>query len=71
MQVEREIQIHSQLDHENVVKLFAAFEDAENVYLAQEFAAGEACSMCMRPCNLASTAMNFSPASQAVTLAIL
>ncbi len=50
MQVEREIQIHSQLDHENVIKLFAAFEDAENVYLAQEFAAGEACSRCMCPC---------------------
>ena len=41
VQVEREIQIHAQLDHENVIKLFAAFEDAENVYLAQEFAAGQ------------------------------
>jgi len=41
VQVEREIQIHSQLHHENVIKLFAAFEDAENVYLAQEFAAGQ------------------------------
>lgn len=39
-QVEREIRIHSQLRHENIIQLFAAFEDAENVYLAQEYAAG-------------------------------
>lgn len=42
MQVEREIRIHGKLNHNNIIKLFAAFEDAENVYLAQEFASGEA-----------------------------
>ena len=39
-QVEREIKIHSQLFHQNIVSLFAAFEDADHVYLAQEYAAG-------------------------------
>lgn len=40
LQVEREIKIHSQLFHQNIVSLFAAFEDADHVYLAQEYAAG-------------------------------
>ncbi|KAK9839488.1 hypothetical protein WJX81_005063 [Elliptochloris bilobata] len=39
-QVEREIKIHSQLFHQNVIALYAAFEDADHVYLAQEYAAG-------------------------------
>ena len=41
LQVEREIRIHSQLRHKYVVRLYAAFEDSENIYLAQEFASGE------------------------------
>lgn len=40
MQVQREIKIHSQLQHQNIVKLFAAFEDCEHVYLVLEYAAG-------------------------------
>ncbi len=40
MQVEREIRIHSQLDHPNIVQLYAAFEDSKHVYLVQEYAAG-------------------------------
>ncbi len=39
-QVEREIKIHSQLFHQNIVALYAAFEDTDHVYLAQEYAAG-------------------------------
>jgi len=39
-QVEREIRIHIQLDHVNIIKLFAAFEDEKNVYMVQEFAGG-------------------------------
>ena len=38
--MEREIRIHSQLFHQNIVSLYAAFEDADHVYLAQEYAAG-------------------------------
>eukprot|EP00798_Chlamydomonas_sp_ICE-L_P005086 gene5086-34884_t len=37
-QVEREIRIHISLDHENCIKLYAAFEDKKNVYMVQEFA---------------------------------
>ena len=37
-QVEREIRIHIVLDHENIIKLYAAFEDEKNVYMVQEFA---------------------------------
>jgi aurora kinase len=37
-QVEREIRIHIALDHENIIKLYAAFEDEKNVYMVQEFA---------------------------------
>jgi serine/threonine protein kinase len=37
-QVEREIRIHIQLDHVNIIKLFAAFEDEKHVYMVQEFA---------------------------------
>ena len=40
LQVEREIRIHSQLNHKNIIRLYAAFEDSDNVYLAQEFASG-------------------------------
>ncbi|KAJ9516181.1 hypothetical protein QJQ45_024610, partial [Haematococcus lacustris] len=39
-QVEREIRIHIQLDHVNIIKLFVAFEDEKNVYMVQEFASG-------------------------------
>lgn len=39
-QVEREIRIHSQLDHPNIIKLYGAFEDGKHVYLVQEYAAG-------------------------------
>eukprot|EP00798_Chlamydomonas_sp_ICE-L_P023019 gene23019-30213_t len=37
-QVEREIRIHIALEHENIIKLYAAFEDEKNVYMVQEFA---------------------------------
>ncbi len=37
-QVEREIRIHIQLEHENVIRLYVAFEDEKNVYMVQEFA---------------------------------
>eukprot|EP00955_Chlamydomonas_euryale_P116000 366391-Chlamydomonas_euryale.AAC.9 len=38
MHVEREIRLHSMLDHPNVIRLYVAFEDAKNVYMVQEFA---------------------------------
>ncbi|KAI8471070.1 MAG: kinase-like domain-containing protein [Monoraphidium minutum] len=37
-QVKREVRIHSCLDHPNVLKLYAAFEDEVGVYLVTEFA---------------------------------
>ena len=37
-QIMREIDIHSRLNHANIVKLFAAFEDDECIYLVQEYA---------------------------------
>ena len=40
LQVEREIRIHSRLDHPNIIQLFAAFEDDANVYMVQEYATG-------------------------------
>ena len=40
VQVQREIRIHSQLQHEHIIALYAAFEDAEHVYLALEYANG-------------------------------
>ena len=39
-QVAREIEIHAALTHTNVVKLYAAFEDGDGIYLVQELAAG-------------------------------
>lgn len=33
--MEREIRIHIGLDHENIVKLYAAFEDEKNVYMVR------------------------------------
>ena len=39
-QVEREINIHINIKHENVIGLFGAFEDDNNVYLVQELALG-------------------------------
>lgn len=42
LQVDREIRIHSCLMHDHIIKLYAAFEDESNVYLVQEFAAGDA-----------------------------
>ena len=41
-QVGREIDIHASLIHQNVIKLYAAFEDADGIYLVQEFATGGA-----------------------------
>ena len=35
----REIEIHASLLHPNIVRLYAAFEDADGIYLVQEFAA--------------------------------
>ncbi len=40
-QVEREIRIHSRLDHANIIQLYAAFEDDANVYMVQEYATGK------------------------------
>ena len=40
VQVQREIRIHSQLQHEHIIAFYAAFEDNEHVYLALEYAAG-------------------------------
>ena len=37
-QVEREIRIHLALEHEQIIKLYCAFEDEKNVYLVQEYA---------------------------------
>lgn len=39
-QVEREINIHIGLEHENIIKLYAAFEDDKNFYMVQELGAG-------------------------------
>ncbi|WIA36653.1 hypothetical protein OEZ86_007937 [Tetradesmus obliquus] len=37
-QVQREIRIHSCLDHKNVLQLYAAFEDEVGIYLVTEYA---------------------------------
>ncbi|EFJ51649.1 aurora like protein kinase [Volvox carteri f. nagariensis] len=37
-QVEREVRLHINLHHENIIHLFAAFEDEKHVYMVQEFA---------------------------------
>jgi serine/threonine protein kinase len=34
----REVEIHKQLKHENIIKLYTSFEDAEYVYLVLEYA---------------------------------
>lgn len=39
-QVEREIAIHSSIQHANIVDFYAAFEDEQRIYLVLEFAAG-------------------------------
>ncbi|KAG1654655.1 hypothetical protein FOA52_010283 [Chlamydomonas sp. UWO 241] len=39
-QVEREVNIHISLKHENVINLYAAFEDAHNIYMVMELAGG-------------------------------
>jgi aurora kinase len=39
-QVDRELRLHSALGHENIIALYAAFEDADHVFLVQEYAAG-------------------------------
>lgn len=39
-QINREIHIHAGLSHQNIIKLYGAFEDADGIYLVQEFAAG-------------------------------
>jgi aurora kinase, other len=36
--VAREIEIHSSVLHPNIIKLYAAFEDADGIYLVQELA---------------------------------
>ena len=40
MQVTREITIHACLRHAHIIDFYASFEDADNVYLVQEFAYG-------------------------------
>jgi aurora kinase len=37
-QVSREVRIHSLIDHKNIIKLYAAFEDQYGIYLVTEFA---------------------------------
>lgn len=37
MQIQREVKIHATVQHENIVKLYAAFEDALGVYLVLEY----------------------------------
>lgn len=39
-QFKREIRLHSNLDHPNIVKFYGFFEDADNVYLILEFING-------------------------------
>ena len=39
-QVEREIRLHSQLRHPNIIQLHAAFEDDTHIFMVCEFAAG-------------------------------
>ncbi len=36
--MEREVRLHINLRHENIIHLFAAFEDEKHVYMVQEFA---------------------------------
>lgn len=38
-QIKREMLIQSRLDHPNVLSIYAAFDDSENVYMVLEFAA--------------------------------
>lgn len=38
--ISKEIEIHSQLNHPNIVKLFDFLNDAQNVYLILEFHEG-------------------------------
>lgn len=33
LQVEREIKLHSRVQHESIISLYAAFQDAEGIYL--------------------------------------
>lgn len=43
-QISREIDIHASLCHKNIIKLYAAFEDIDAIYLVLEYAAGGLCS---------------------------
>ena len=47
MQVLKEIETHSKLHHASLVPLYAAFEDEDGVYLAQELVAGKNVSKLM------------------------
>jgi serine/threonine protein kinase len=38
-QVAREIEIHASLLHPHIIRLYAAFEDGDGIYLVQEYAA--------------------------------
>lgn len=65
-QVAREITIHASLPHPNVIKLYAAFEDADGIYLVQEFAAGGELSRAIStpfpfPCPIFSPSIPRSP----------
>lgn len=40
------MRIHSRLRHENIIQLYAAFEDDTHVYLVQEYAEGAASYFC-------------------------
>lgn len=40
VQVQRELNIHSRLRHANVLDLYAAFEDAEAIYLVMQCVSG-------------------------------
>ena len=39
-QIRREIEIHSRLNHENILKMYGYFWDDTNVYFILEFASG-------------------------------
>ena len=40
VQVQREIEIHSQLIHPNIVNFYGAFEDDSHYYIVEEYADG-------------------------------
>lgn len=58
--MQREIRIHSQLQHKNIVQLYAAFEDSDHVYLALEYANGKLACL--------TSALTFTPYFKVVSV---